>query len=82
MGPALIRMLPQFIIYEGSQIESMGQQTGRKPWNPIGIGKVSRGRVFQEKDVTKRILWMIYLFIYWKYWVGVRHLLIRMITEI
>ena len=56
MGPALIHMLPQFNIYEGSQIESMGQQTGRKPWNPIGIGKVSKGRVFQEKDVTKIIL--------------------------
>ena len=56
LGPALIRILPQFQIHEGSQYESMGQQTGRKPWSPIGTGKVSTGRMFQDKNVTKSIL--------------------------
>ena len=55
MGPSLTQILPKFKIYEWTQVENMGQQTGRKPWNPSGAGVVSVGRIFHEKDLTRSV---------------------------
>ena len=42
---SLLKMVPTFKVYEWSQIDTMGDQNGKKPWLPIGTGQIHHGRV-------------------------------------
>ena len=55
MGLSLLRMIPTFIVYEWIQTETMGEQSGRKPWHPKGAGKIPKGRIFDEKNYTRMV---------------------------